>query len=57
MFAITGITGHAIRAVVRDTARALTWARLGTEVAVADFLNIAAMQAAFADSADLQSPC
>ncbi|MEU5878727.1 NAD(P)H-binding protein [Spirillospora sp. NPDC047279] len=61
MYAITGVTGHvggaaarellskgeAVRAVVRDEAKAGTWARAGAEIAVADFGGRAALAEAF----------
>jgi len=61
MFAITGITGqvggataralqthgYGVRAVVRDRAKAALWKARGAEVALADFTNPAALQAAF----------
>ena len=64
MFAITGITGQVggvvartllaagknIRAVVRDTTKAQTWARQGCEVALAKMDDPDALRAAFADT-------
>ena len=61
MYAITGITGKvggelarqlladgaAVRAIVRDAAKAQKWASLGCEVAVAEMEDAAALQEAF----------
>ncbi len=61
MYAITGITGkvggalgaallaggHPVRAVVRDAAKGAEWARRGTEIAIADMDDAAALTAAF----------
>jgi NAD(P)H dehydrogenase (quinone) len=61
MFAITGITGNVggevarnllasgrpVRAVVRDTGKAATWAERGCEIAQADINDAAALTAAF----------
>ncbi len=61
MFAITGITGqvggaaaralieagHAVRAVLRDRAKAAPWQALGAEIAVAEFGDVAALTKAF----------
>jgi uncharacterized protein YbjT (DUF2867 family) len=61
MYAITGVTGHvggaaarellakgeAVRAVVRDKAKAGAWSRAGAEITVADFGDRAALAEAF----------
>jgi NAD(P)H dehydrogenase (quinone) len=61
MYAITGATGrvggtvarellasgHEVRVVVRDAAKASAWAALGAEVATADFLDTAGLERAF----------
>jgi NAD(P)H dehydrogenase (quinone) len=62
MYAVTGITGKVgaavarsllsadqlVRAVVRDRAKGAAWAALGCDIAVADFLDPAALAKAFA---------
>ncbi|HEX7815180.1 NmrA family NAD(P)-binding protein [Dyella sp.] len=64
MFAITGITGQvggamarallkegrAVRAVLRDEAKAGIWADQGCEIALADMNDVAALAAAFSDT-------
>ena len=61
MFAIMGITGHvgsaaakalleqgkSVRAIVRDTEKAKTWADRGAEIAVADYGDAGALKSAF----------
>lgn len=61
MFAVTGITGNVggevarsllasnrrVRAVVRDTGKAASWAALGCEIALADIDDAAALSSAF----------
>jgi uncharacterized protein YbjT (DUF2867 family) len=64
MYAIMGITGqvgratanhlldqgHPVRAIVRNTAKGHAWAARGTEVAIADWSDAAALAHAFADA-------
>nr|WKF61601.1 hypothetical protein HUO10_006132 [Paraburkholderia busanensis] len=64
MYAITGVTGqvggaaaralldagHAVRAVLRDPAKAAQWRERGAEVAIASFEDADALGAAFADT-------
>lgn len=64
MYAIAGVTGqvggsmarallkngHAVRAVIRDTAKAAPWEALGAEIAIADLGDEAALTEAFAGS-------
>jgi uncharacterized protein YbjT (DUF2867 family) len=61
MYAITGATGrvggavvkellesgHGVRVIVRDPARADTWTRQGAEIAVADFQDVEGLERAF----------
>ncbi|HVJ42026.1 MAG TPA: NmrA family NAD(P)-binding protein [Dongiaceae bacterium] len=65
MYAITGITGqvggavartllaaaHPVRAVLRDRAKAASWAEKGCDVALADMTDLPALTAAFRDTA------
>src|SRR5271156_2388121 len=62
MFAITGVsgqvggatarmlleTGHKVRAVLRDKAKAATWEALGAEIAIADMEDAESLTRAFA---------
>ena len=64
MFAVTGITGQVggavartllakgcgVRAVVRDANKAVSWAKQGCEIAVADMYEAKSLETAFHDA-------